>query len=214
MKIINKSHGISVVVCFLISLIFAASCPAQDTPDELSSAESFEKLSVKIKPERMTSGEVKMLGLPDTKGTVDIDFDGVIYKINFINKSGFEFDDLKVECRFFYTEKSIWRPVQTGYYSSRKGRKEEELKYQEEEFDVRLRPNGREKKETQPFVTQSWAVRSGMYFPDGSADEQDASVAGLWVRVTYTTPDGETLQRDFYDQKSLPSRVTWGGTSI
>lgn len=215
MKIINKSRWFRPVVCFATGLIFAASCPAQTVSDELSVKDQFEnKLSLRIKEQRMRSKELKNLGFVNDSNKMDVDYDGCIYTIDFLNRAAVALNDLKVECRFFYEEQSVWRAGPISATEDIKYREEEAVKYQEDVFELSLESMSRNKQETPPFIIKSWLLAPGIYFSDGTADKQKSEVLGLWVRIKYKTPDGRTLERDFCEPSSLSSRVTWDGKSI
>jgi len=210
MIVMKKTCRAGWVVYFAIGLIFAVPCMAQDAPTELSPRELFEKkLSLKIKESRLSGKEVKKLGFEDNEEKTDVDYDGFVYMLEFRNGAEFAFDDLKVECRLFFTEESHWRTHQMGVNSATGSKSKSEQKYYEDSLEMSLKPMGRYKPETRPFVIQSWALTSGYYFDSGAADEVDSDVDGLWVRVYYTTPDGEKLQRDFCEPKSLLTRTKW-----
>jgi len=209
MIILKKTYWASGVVCCAIGLMFAVPCIAQEAPSELSPKESFEKkLSVRIKQTRLKSKEIEKLGFEDDDDKIEIDYDGFVCTLEFRNGSEFAFDDLKVECRYFYTEESSWRN-EYGAIT----RVKSDQKYQEDSFDMNLQPKGRYKNETRPFVIQSYRLNSGYRFGD-MADKIDADPIGVWVRIFYTAPDGEKLQRDICEPKSFSDRISWDGKSI
>ncbi len=196
MNSIKKSCWAGWVVRLAICLIFSVPCMAQELSSKLSSKELFEKnILLKIKQSRLKGRDLKEMGYESDHGTADVDYDGFIYTLDFRNGSEVAFEDLKVECRFFYTEES------------RSGKSEQ--KYYEDSLEMSLKPMGRYTFETQPFVLVSWDLRSGYYFGDGTTSNMDADADGLWVRVVYTTPDGKKLQRDFCKPESLSTRAKW-----
>jgi len=207
MIIINKLCWFRPFVSLATGLLLAASCPAQDVSPKRSAEEVFEKeLSVRIKKQRVKGKELKKLGLVDDAVGYDVDYDGFTYTIDFRNGSLVSFDDLKVECRFFYSQ------ARSGASSSMHvdtSLSDPVMKYNEEEFNFRLKASGRYKLETRPFIIQSWVLPGGSYFTDGTPNRQECDEEGLWVRVTYTTPSGQKITRDFHDSKSLPDKVVW-----
>lgn len=214
MNTVNKARWFSPVLFLTIGLIFAApsSCPAQDESDTGSLKELFEKnLSVQIKQQRVKSKELKKRGLVDDGGATDIDYDGFVYVLNFRNRSPVSFDDLNVECRFFYSEA---RSGASSAFDADTRLGDPVIKYKDEEITCSVKGKGRHEIETRAFILQSWLLPGGYYFSDGTPNKQECKDEGLWVRVTYTTPDGQKLQRDFYDSKSLPKKLTWEGKSI
>lgn len=212
MNTINKSNWLGLAVCFVITLVPAGPCPAQDTGDGRSVEELFEKqFSVRIKQQRIKGKELKKRGLIDESKAADIDFDGFAYELDFRNGSPASFNDLKVECRFFYSEA---KSGISGPMGGDTGLGDPIVRYQAEEMTCSVKSDGRYKIETRAFIIQSWRLPGGYYFSDGTPNRQECDEEGLWVRVTYTTPDGQELQRDFCDSKSLSERVTWDGKSI
>jgi hypothetical protein len=212
MNIINKYHWLGFVVFFAIGLVSAVPCLAQDAPPELSDKDRFEKeLSLRIKQQRVKGKELKKRGLIDDAAVVDIDYDGFVYKLEFRNGSPVSFDDLKVECRFFYSEATSGA---SGPLDSNTNLEDPVMKYQAEEIICSVKSNGRYKTETRAFIIQSWILPGGYYFNDGTPNRQECDEEGLWVRVTYTTSNGQKLERDFCEPESLSERVTWNGKSI
>ena len=185
--------------------------------EEFSAAEqeaAFDQLTLKIRQNSLNSKDIKKIGMDDDAEKMDIDFDGFEYVLDFRNRSLVEFADLKVECRFFYEEESLWRAGQTSYGNDLKGLSKIEQKYYEDSLDVSLKSGERYKTETQPFVIKSWVLDSGYYFSSGTPDRLDADPIGLWVKISFKTSSGETVARDFYESDSIPSRISWEGKSI
>jgi hypothetical protein len=207
MNIIKKSNWVGLTVCFGMTLMSAAPCPAQDAGDERSLRELFEQeLSVRIKRDRVKSKELRKRGLVDESGAADIDFDGFIYKLDFRNGAPVSFDHLNVECRFFYSKATSGASSPMG---GNTGLRDPVVEYQSEEMSCSVKGEGRYKTKTRAFIIQSWRLPGGYYFEGGRPNRQECDGEGVWVRVTYTLPDGRTLQRDFSEPESLCSRLSW-----
>ncbi len=186
--------------------------------------QAFKKLRLKIAEERLSEKDCAELGHVDTTGgkmtvtSVGADggtksqrsfengFEGRRFQMGFRNNATVDLEDLKIECRFFYTEEREWR---TG---SRKT--EEEIKYMDCILSSTVGAGGKISLQTDPFVMQSYEYPSGVYNSGGKAEVLESSPEGLWVRVTCVMPDGKALTRDFCEPKSLSSRVDWDGKSI
>ena len=200
------------IVLFMLGA-FTVSVSTAESLEEVA----FEKLSVRIKKEKLSSKDCEELGHVDkTGGKVNLNrggqmsfkhkFEGCQYQLDLRNNQPINFEQLKIECRFFYTVERSWR--------ARKKRSEEELKYFDWSSSVSLKASTKDRVTTDPFVMHSSEVASGVYFNNGDPEVVDCSEEGLWVKVTYTTPDGEKEERDFCQPSSLSNRVTWDGKSI
>lgn len=182
-----------------------------------SKEDAFQKLALRIKEERLNGKDCEKLGFVDQTGgkitvtggtqmSFDNEYEGRQYQLELRNKEQADLTEMKIECRFFYVEESSWR---TG---SRKSK--EEIKHIDSSFPYSVGAGARAKVKTDPFVMNSYAAPSGVYFSNGDAEVVESKPDGLWVRITYKTPDGEELQRDFCEPESLSSRVSWDGKSI
>ncbi|QHI70581.1 hypothetical protein [Tichowtungia aerotolerans] len=200
------------IITFLIGgIVCAGPGFAEDVSvNDLEAA--FEKLTIKIDQSSLSGKEVKKLGFFDDGDGIDIDYSGFVYVLDFRNRSSINLNNLKVECRFFYTLDIEWRAGYAVGGRNLKHRSKSEQKYYEDSLDINLRPEERYKAETRSFVIKSWALDHQYYSDDG--DKGDADPIGLWVRVSIETPAGDTVTRDFCEPDSLPSNVSWDGKSI
>jgi hypothetical protein len=109
--------------------------------------------------------------------------------------------EMNIECRFFYKVESVWR--------TKKRDSKEEIKHRECSFVYTAEASSKGQLETEPFVMNSYKAPSGVYYGNGKAEVVESKPCGLWVKVRYTTPDGQKLERDFCDPASLSSKVSW-----
>jgi len=183
--------------------------PPSETPRELTPQEkaAFEKLSLRIKKEKLSGRECTKAGVASReRRNTDYEYDGYVYALEFRNNSEVRLKNLTVECRFFYTVKSSWR--------SAKRASKTEQKYEAHSFRAAMDASSKYKAETEPFVICSHSLPSGYYYYDRAAEVVEARADGLWVRVSYTMPDGNRLSRDFCEPSSLLNRKSWDGNSI
>lgn len=159
---------------------------------ESSNCRKLDKLNQKEKQRQRSSEDGRI---------TDIDFKGRIYHLDLRNNSDIPLNSVKIECRFFYTEELKWR--------TKKRREEKTQKYFSDRLKTSLAPRAKTELETDPFITRSWKIPDGYYYKDGSAESCERKANGCWVKVTYKTPGGETLVRDFCEPKSLLSRAEW-----
>ena len=186
-----------------------------DEPPGVSAEEAFRKLSLRIREERLSGRDCEELGFTDkTGGKMNVssagyqsqmsfknEYEGRRYQLDLRNNTPADLAGMKIQCRFFYTVESTWRVRGT--------RSEEEIKHSDWALVCSVGANERTQMETEPFVMNSRAVPSGVYFSNGDAEVVEAKAEGVWVKVTYTTPDGRELQREFCEPASLSSRVSW-----
>jgi hypothetical protein len=179
--------------------------------------QAFDNLDLRIKEERLNEKACEKLGFVDESGgrinlsdggtmSFDNEYEGCRYQLEFGNKELADLKDLKVECRFFYNVESEWR---VGHH-----RTEEEIKYTECDLAASVGSGEKVRLETVPFIMNSYAYPSGVYNRGGKAEVVECSTEGLWIRISYTTPDGQKLEREFCEPKSLMKRINWEGRSI
>ena len=211
-------------VRLILCLMFAVPCLAQDALPDDQLVDLFQKrLALRIKAERLSEKDCEELGFVDeTGGRIQVtstgpererssrsfenEYEGRQYLLDFRSTAEVELKDLKIECRFFYTVENTWRVIYR--------KTEEELKYKDCQLSASVGAGEKVHLETDPFIMNSWAMPSGVYQSSGEPDVVECSPEGLWVRVTYSTSGGKKITRDFYEPKSLSSRMTWDGKSI
>lgn len=192
------------VLSMAIGLTFASD--SQESPEEAA----FNKLAMKIKSQKLSSKELEKLGFGDEKeDETEIVYEGKVYNLELRSNAEVELSNLQIECRFFYTEERQWFGGNVSRDKALQRRDESEQKHIAYSLSLTMGPRSKEKMKTDPFVVRSHSHPSHFYYKDGSPDVVEAKPDGLWVKVTYKTPAGETLTRDFCEPKSLSSRVEW-----
>ncbi len=166
-------------------------------------------LKVKIKRERLSKKECKQLGFEEhEEGKTDVEYDGYRYALDLRNTSVSELKDLSVSCRCYYEEEKHWDGG--GFVGSQNVKRAEKILHTSDKLTIdSISPKGRAKEEAGPFVLTSTSLRGGYYYSSGEPDNVTSDLKGLWVRVSYTTPDGQRRSQDFCDPPSLSSDVTW-----
>ena len=202
---------ISVMVVFVCcsAMVF---CEGSEGPAaEMTAAEAFKKLSVRMKKSKLKSKECEVLGFFDgRKERVDHEHEGCRYDFDLRNSTTVDLLDLKIECRFFYTEEKTWHASNTSAAKEvSKYRVKSHLKYHRCSFKSSLNARAKATLQTDPFMISSSSLQSGYYFLNDKPSKVETEAEGLWIKVTYTTPDGEKLARDFCAPKSLSSHVKW-----
>ncbi len=207
----RKIHSVLLVVLF--------SCSGLVLGDD-SEEEAFSKLSLRIKEERLNGRDCEKLGFVDeTGGKMDVsrsnghksqmsfdnDFEGRRYQLSLRNNEPVDLTEMNIECRFFYMVESVWR--------TKKSDSKEEVKHKECSFVYTAKASSKGQLETEAFVVNSCKAPSGVYYRNGDPEVVESKPKGLWVKVNYTTSDGQTLERDFCEPKTLSNRVTWDRTS-
>jgi len=202
MKIIHRALLIAATVFFH----GANAAEAPVTPKD-----SFNRLLLKMTSEKLNQRESDRLGAlyeqenqrqKDNRNShTEYEFDGRVYHLELNNTTGVALNDLRIECRFFYTEKQVWRTIGSDAVK--------EQMCIGDSLNATLQPGEKVELTTKPFITTSWALPSGYYYKDGKAEQGKVTPDGLWVKVTYETPDGEELVRDFCEPKTLSTRVEW-----
>jgi len=205
----RKIHSVLLVVLF--------ACSGLVLGDD-SEEKAFSKLSLRIKEERLSGRDCEELGFVDKTGgkmnvsgsdgyksqmSFDNDFEGRRYQLSLRNNEPVDLVEMSIECRFFYMVESVWR--------TKKSDSKEEMKHKECSFVHTAEASSRGQLETEPFVVNSHKAASGVYYRNGKAEVVESKPKGLWVKVTYTTTDGQKLERDFCEPETLFNRVTWDG---
>ena len=142
----------------------------------------------------------------ESQMSFDNEYRGRRYQVSLRNNQPVDLDEMNIECRFFYKVESLWR--------IKKSDSKEEIKHSECSFIHTVAAGSKDQLETEAFVMNSYEVASGVYFKNGDPEVVESKPCGLWVKVSYTTSDGQKLERDFCEPESLSNRVTWGGKSI
>ncbi len=211
----RKIHSVLFVVLFAcVALVLG------DDSVSRSEEKAFSKLSLRIKEERLNGRDCEELGFVDKTGgkmnvsfsgghesqvSFDNDFEGRRYQLSLRNNEPVDLVEMSVECRFFYLVESVWR--------TKKSDSKEEMKHKECSFVHTAEASSRGQLETEPFVVNSHKAASGVYYGNGNPEVVESKPKGLWVKVTYTTSEGQKLERDFCEPKTLSNRVSWDGTS-
>lgn len=192
----------------LIFLLFAFTVFAFGfDPPESGEEVAFKKLSLKIGKEKLKSKDCETLGFANEEhGDTEYDYAGYVYELEFRNNEQAGLNDLKVECRFFYTVENSWR-------TTRKRDSEIEHKHESCILQIGLDAASKYKANTKPFVLQSRSLPSGYYYNNGEAEVVEAKEDGLWVRISCTLPDGKKLERYFCEPASLSTRISWDAAS-
>ncbi len=209
----RKIHSVLFVVLFAcVALVLG------DDSVSRSEEKAFSKLSLRIKEERLNGRDCEELGFVDKTGgkmnvsfsgghesqvSFDNDFEGRRYQLSLRNNEPVDLVEMSVECRFFYLVESVWR--------TKKSDSKEEMKHKECSFVHTAEASSRGQLETEPFVVNSHKAASGVYYGNGNPEVVESKPKGLWVKVTYTTSDGQKLERDFCEPETLSNRVTWDG---
>lgn len=196
-------------VCVLVS-----SCVlAQEDLTAESESVVFEKLlDLSIRENKLSKKDLRDLVADDDEDEeVEVEYDGFSYVLEFRNKGTVELAGLDVQYRFYYELDQHWRRVQQVGVNQTSEDKTE-IKFQDGSFSISSAlPVKRLKEEAGPFVVKSWRLSGDHYFSGDTPEEADAKRLGLWVRVSYKTPDGMTLTRDFSDPSTLAEngKVIW-----
>lgn len=186
-----------------------------------SEERAFSKLSIRIKEERLSGRDCEELGFVDkTAGKMNVsrsdgyksqmsfdnEYKGRRYQLSLRNNVPVDLAKMNIECRFFYKVESLWRTKKRDF--------KEEIKHSECSFIHTVGASSKGQLETEAFVVNSYKAASGVYYRNGKAEVVESKPCGLWVKVSYTTPDGQKLERDFCEPESLSNRFTWDGKSI
>ena len=131
----------------------------------------------------------------------DNEYEGRLYTLDIRNRTEVALENLSIECRFFYTVEKRWRTL--------KSKTVEKLEYEQCSLSSDVDAGEKLQLQTEPFIINSWELQSGVFKMNGDPEVVESSEEGLWVKVSYTTPDGDTITRDFCDPSSLSSRVNW-----
>ena|GEM_PF-2295468 len=210
----RKIHSVLLVVLFACSGLVLG-----DDLTRSSEEQAFSKLSLRIKEERLSGRDCEELGFVDqTGGKMDVSFSGYEsqmsfeneykgrrYQLSLRNNEPVDLVEMSIECRFFYIVESVWR--------TKKSDSKEEMKHKACSFVYTAKASSKGQLETEPFVVNSHKAASGVYYRNGNPEVVESKPKGLWVKVNYTTPDGQKLERDFFEPKTLSNRVTWDRTS-
>ena len=155
---------------------------------------------------------MKALGhIEGMQGEVDYEYDGFMHSLEFRNRGSIELSDLSIQYRCFYEIDKQWRGVQQAGVSQR-GKHVSKVEFEKGSFKISsLGAAKKHKKEVGPFVLTSWQLAGDHFFTGDDPEKADSSLLGLWVRVSFTTPDGRNLIRDFCDPKTLSQKkkVNW-----
>ena len=204
----RKIHSVLLVVLFV--------CSGLALGDD-SEERAFSKLSLRIKEERLNGKDCEELGFFDKTGgkmtvtysgghksqvSYDNDYEGRRYQLSLRNNEPVDLVEMSIECRFFYIVESVWR--------TKKSDSKEEMKHKDCSFVHTAEASSRGELETEPFVVNSHKAASGVFYRNGDPEVVESKPKGLWVKVTYTTSDGQKLERDFCEPKTLSNRVSWG----
>ena len=212
----NTNYKLLCSVLFLCSVIAFG-----NDGSSVSEKDAFERLYFRIKEERLSGKDCEEMGFVDQTGgeitVTDIDgkklqmsfdneFEGLRFEIELRNKENIRLTDIKMESRFFYLEEREWR---TGRRS-----REEEMKFIDCSLSCTLASGAREKIKTDAFLMNSYEYPSGVIPGGGRPSVSECKPEGIWIRITYTTSEGQKLEREICDPKSLSEDITWDGKSI
>lgn len=116
------------------------------------------------------------------------------YTVTVNNRSGLDFEDLRVDYLIFRTQQ---RPgiSRDDLYERRSGKQEIKKLLRREDFRF----------DTISFPMQETRLSSGWYWADGSPRRSSANLEGIWLRIY----DGEEMLFEYMIPEGLHSREEW-----
>ncbi len=188
------------IIAVFIAGLFSASVFAQEPVSPKGSAfleepglpeiTTLENLSLRIEMEKIPKAELETWGLKDDgQGPTFVEHDGVRYFLEFKNIGGQSLTNLTVQYRCYYELGQSWS-------DELKNKKSIEFHSGEMGIDL-IKPWGRFKAETEPFIMVSSSRRSG--YPDTKSLPKQirSKLVGLYVRV-FRTIGGQGKYREFW----------------
>jgi hypothetical protein len=134
------------------------------------------------------------------KGSVQRDFERVMYEMVLMNRGAEPLENLEVAYNIFYEQEQL---ATSGQYTDKhctKGRIQRE----------QVAPRSSNTLNSESVVVFDQHLSGGYDgYVGGLPERQEGDIKGIWLRVTLTMPSGASAMREFLSPKSLKSHHSW-----
>jgi hypothetical protein len=129
-------------------------------------------------------------------------FERYAFEVALENRSALPIEGLKAEYRIFYEQEEndrATKKVVTGKLVKTGA------------LDIeRVRPKEKRRIDTESVVLKEFEFNmSDYYVEDGEPESTSGEIKGIWLRLTVSTPSGQTAVRDIYEPESLRGKYAW-----